>query len=451
MNVFQAAATGDISYIQAHTNEINAKNEKGWTPLMFAARYGQIPVIEALINLGADSSVRNNEGKTAAQLSAFWGHNEAASLLELKAPISTEIKPASIEIQQRETTNYFAGNPLNRMSAKRTDPEFLCNALISPSSRFILFSSRSILLNSSSQLALLNYSDIQQLLGNPLDDPQDPVKAASCEEEFLLVFLGVRESDGLFFWAVDSRSFTSSQINDSFEAFRKEVIESRGFDFESPQPATFFLPQEEAGIVSEAAAMLDWNHRNPHCPACGRKTHPGEAGWKRICEGKSENPPCRSAKGVQNYTYPRTDPVVIVCIVSADGERCLLGRKRSFPGNTYSCLAGFIEPGESAEEAVRREAKEEAGVTIGTVIYHSSQPWPFPNSLMLGFVAQAITENISLDDNELEDAKWFPRKDVAEALSNSSSSLSVPPKFAIAHNLMKAWVENHVTAFPSKI
>lgn len=118
------------------------------------------------------------------------------------------------------------------------------------------------------------------------------------------------------------------------------------------------------------------------------------------------------------------DPVVITCVISHDGERVLLGRQAAWPKGTYSCLAGFVEPGESLEEAARREVKEESGVRVGHVMYHSSQPWPFPNSLMIGCHAEAISEdiNIALEDQELEDARWFTRQEILDALKGSRSA-----------------------------
>lgn len=142
--------------------------------------------------------------------------------------------------------------------------------------------------------------------------------------------------------------------------------------------------------------------------------------------------------------------MVIVCVISPDGERVLLGRQAIWPKGTYSCLAGFVEPGESLEEAARREVKEESGIPLGHVLYHSSQPWPFPNSLMIGCHAEALSEDVDItkEDKELEDAKWFTRSQVLEALKSTRNTwgkpsdddtLRVPPATAIAHHIMKAW------------
>jgi NAD+ diphosphatase len=146
--------------------------------------------------------------------------------------------------------------------------------------------------------------------------------------------------------------------------------------------------------------------------------------------------------------------VVIAAVLSRDRHRCLLGRNKQFPPGFYSCLAGFIEPGETMEEAVRREVSEESSIRVGGVIYHSSQPWPFPSQLMLGCWAEALNEDIKIDPEELEDAKWFTKEEVAKALANSvdlaGPGLKVPPKYAIAHHLLKSWVDNSLPTVFSK-
>ena len=216
------------------------------------------------------------------------------------------------------------------------------------------------------------------------------------------------------------------------------------------------MPNEEASIAAEARSLIDWNTRNrvswtckasppslqpklnpppplhrQFCPACARPIRSVWAGWKRSCipgepasDGAEAEPACISRKGVHNFAYPRTDPVVIMAVLSPDRERILLGRQRTWPARFYSCLAGFIESGESLEEAVRREVYEEAGIVIGEVGYHSSQPWPFPSSLMFGCwgVAESATVDgdVRVDlDNELEDARFFTREQVLEVINST--------------------------------
>lgn len=185
---------------------------------------------------------------------------------------------------------------------------------------------------------------------------------------------------------------------------------------------------EHLAPLAEAKAMLHWHARHRFCANCGTATEVIEAGWRRDC------PACRAQH------FPRTDPVVIMLTV--DGERCLLGRQSRFPPGMWSCLAGFCEPGESIEEAVRRETEEEAGIRCGTVRYFASQPWPFPMSLMIGCHAQALSTEITVDRAELEDARWFDREEAALLLTRRHpDGLTSPPPMAIAHHIIRAFCE----------
>lgn len=181
--------------------------------------------------------------------------------------------------------------------------------------------------------------------------------------------------------------------------------------------------------IAEAKALLHWHDRHRCCSNCGAASVVSQGGWRRDC------PQCKAQH------FPRTDPVVIMLAIA--GERCLLGRQARFPPGMYSCLAGFIEPGESMEEAVRRETREEAGIACGRVRYFASQPWPFPSSLMIGCHTQALSHDVVVDRDELEDARWFARNEVAAMLMRGHpEGLTTPPPVAIAHHIIRAWVEN---------
>jgi NAD+ diphosphatase len=183
--------------------------------------------------------------------------------------------------------------------------------------------------------------------------------------------------------------------------------------------------------LAEGKALLVWHARHRFCPNCGSPTNVVEAGWRRDC------PSCHAQH------FPRTDPVVIMLPV--DGERCLLGRSHRFQAGMWSCLAGFVEPGEAIEDAVRRETREEAGIICGRVAYFASQPWPFPTSLMIGCHAQALSKEIVIDRHELEDARWFDREEVAAMLlQRHPGGLTTPPHVAIAYHIIRAWVEEEV-------
>ncbi len=181
--------------------------------------------------------------------------------------------------------------------------------------------------------------------------------------------------------------------------------------------------------LAEAKALIGWHARHRFCPNCGAPTEPACGGWRRDC------PSCRAEH------FPRTDPVVIMLAIA--GERCVLGRSRRFAPTMWSCLAGFVEPGETIEEAVRREVAEEVGIACGRVKYFDSQPWPFPSSLMIGCVAAAQSEAIVVDREELEDARWFDREELALMLTRKHpQSLTTPPPVAIAHHIIRGFVED---------
>jgi NAD+ diphosphatase len=184
-------------------------------------------------------------------------------------------------------------------------------------------------------------------------------------------------------------------------------------------------------LIAEAKAVLHWHLRHRFCSNCGAPTQVTQAGWKRDCAS------CKAEH------FPRTDPVAIMLAVN--GEQCLLGRSPRFLPTMWSCLAGFIEPGEAIEDAVRRETREEAGITCGRVVYFHSQPWPFPSSLMIGCHAEALTSDIVVDRAELEDARWFSKAEVESMLlRRHPQGLTTPPPVAIAHHLIRAWVEDEI-------
>lgn len=191
------------------------------------------------------------------------------------------------------------------------------------------------------------------------------------------------------------------------------------------------LDDQDASVLSYARGMCLWHRRHLFCGACGHPTTPGQGGHVRQCG----NEQC----GIQHF--PRTDPAIIVLV--HDGDQCLLGRKPEWPEGRYSTIAGFVEPGEAVEQAVVREVREETGVQIGEVSYHSSQPWPFPGSVMLGFHARAAGPGeIELVDGELEHARWFHRRDIALAL-NRTGPLKLPSRISIARRLIEDWYHDN--------
>ncbi|KAA3628654.1 MAG: NAD(+) diphosphatase [Proteobacteria bacterium] len=192
--------------------------------------------------------------------------------------------------------------------------------------------------------------------------------------------------------------------------------------------ATALLDPESASLLGYAMAMDHWHRNHRYCGVCGNPTEPSESGHMRTCTNRD----C-----AQKH-FPRTDPAVIVLVV--DGEQsCLLGRKREWPDRRYSTIAGFVEPGETPEQAVIREVFEETGTTVRQPRYYQSQPWPFPGSLMLGFYATARRGEVHLFDNELQDARWFTREEIIDWVS--TGRLRLPTRISIAYRLIESWFE----------
>jgi NAD+ diphosphatase len=198
--------------------------------------------------------------------------------------------------------------------------------------------------------------------------------------------------------------------------------------FEELRGLALALPGPEAGIAAPAKSLFEWRRRHRFCSVCGHESETADGGWKRIC------PACKAEH------FPRTDPVTIMLPVF--GERCLLGRAPSWPKGRMSALAGFLEPGESIEEACARELKEEAGLKTKRVIYHSSQPWPWPSNLMIGLIAEVENDEAQADQSELEEVRWFTRDQAkAMAAGGDADGIHAAPPLAIAHHLLKAWSE----------
>ena len=188
------------------------------------------------------------------------------------------------------------------------------------------------------------------------------------------------------------------------------------------------LDAAEAPIFAAALSLANWHRRHGYCSVCGQATEPNRGGWSRFCE----------ACGAEHY--PRVDPVVIM--MAEHEGRLLLGRQPHYAAGRFSALAGFVEPGESIEAAVARELREEAGIVVEDVRYLCSQPWPFPSSLMIGAHARSLGDSLTIDMNELEDARWFSRKEVVAALANDPAApFQPPPRAAIARTLLEQWVD----------
>ena len=302
----------------------------------------------------------------------------------------------------------FTLEPLDRVSEKRDDEAFIAALRDEASTRFLLF--------------VNNVPLFKRATGHdPLFDARE---AARLGAPLQAVFLG-RDADACALFALSfDEAVRSTLEGDSADSATSaaaiEAIELR------PIAMQGLVPPPLVSALGEARSMLDWHRRHRFCANCGHPTDSAGAGWRRIC------PNCKAQH------FPRVDPVVIMLVT--DGERCLLGRQPQFLPGMYSALAGFIEPGETFEHAVCREVLEEAGIRCTDVRYFASQPWPFPSSLMIGCFARATGTEIVIDENELEDARWFSRAEVAGMLDGThAQGLSAPKPFAIAHHLLKAF------------
>eukprot|EP00026_Physarum_polycephalum_P008894 Phypoly_transcript_08997.p1 GENE.Phypoly_transcript_08997~~Phypoly_transcript_08997.p1 ORF type:complete len:273 (+),score=35.11 Phypoly_transcript_08997:608-1426(+) len=254
------------------------------------------------------------------------------------------------------------------------------------------------------------------------------------ESKQSIVYLGIGKPE-----LADSESaYFAIDVSDLPEDALKKIIGDHAQFSDLRQTASNpTLPSTHAGVLSQARAILEWHRKTQFCGKCGNKTTPLVAGTKRICSSCNES------------HYPRTDPVIIVLVTR--GEQLLLSKSPRYPGKVYTCVAGFMEPGENLEDAARREVKEETGIVLGKVTYHSSQPWPFlGGQLMIGMIGEALSEEITIDPKEIEDAKWFHKKDVTSMLERSfngtvqdifqSKEYITPPPLAIAHQLIKHWL-----------
>ena len=231
------------------------------------------------------------------------------------------------------------------------------------------------------------------------------------------VFLGLIDEAPRFGVGLDPESVAPLQARRDLKLIDLRTIAVQGV-----------VAAEHLPPLAEAKAILGWHVRHRFCPICGAATLRALGGWRRDC------PSCKAEH------FPRTDPVVIMLAIA--GERCVLGRSPRFPQTMWSCLAGFVEPGESIEEAVRREVREEVGLDCARVKYFASQPWPFPSSLMIGCHAQALTEAIVIDRSEIEEARWFDRSELELMLARKHPQrLTTPPPIAIGHHIIRAFVE----------
>jgi len=302
-------------------------------------------------------------------------------------------------------THIFAGNPLDRGDVERRDEQLLRDMVWQDNAKFLPFHKLNplILKKQQAELAWINNEFLKEFPGGTSNR----------------TFLGF-DTERTPYFAVDvSRIENPSDIL----KFAEQV------DFEDGRSAAASITNEQSGILAQARSNLNWHIQNRFCSVCGTESESQRGGLMRECHS------CKTQH------FPRTDPVAIMLVYK--GEQCVMGQTLARSNSTfYSCLAGFMDQGESIEEGVRREVREESGLEVGKVTYHSSQPWPFPSSLMMGCFAQAETSEINLDPDELEEARWFTRPQIHQMVNSwqDQSKLRMPAPLAIAHQLAAAWL-----------
>jgi len=291
-------------------------------------------------------------------------------------------------------TNVFAGAYVERVSERRKDAVWQTNALSSAHSLFVpIWGTQSLIQHEPTPTAvLLNRASLPAF------------------SDHNAIFLG--EFSGTATFAVGFANDIPAPIGGCGE-------------FTDLRFSGSLLPRHDAGLLAYARAMVWWQDRHKYCGACGAPTKPTSAGHVMTCTNRH----CHTD------FFPRVDPAIIVLIT--DGERALLGRQAAWPAGRYSTIAGFMEPGESFEDAVIREVREETNVKVSHLQYHSSQPWPFPSSLMVGFMAKADSTDVKFPDGELEDARWFTPDDIA------AGRPLLPPVTSISFSLIAHWYEQH--------
>jgi len=298
------------------------------------------------------------------------------------------------------SNNVFAGAEFDRAAALRRDAAWIAERLEDPTTRF---------------------APVWQLKNLFVLDDGPRARWLSAEQAQPLV----RAGTAVFLGMMDGAAHFAVEVGHEDPADVARLAEG---EFDELRRHGVLLEPTEAGMLALARGMLHWHARHRFCGVCGEPTEPGDAGHVRVC----------TAEACGAVHFPRTDPAVIMLVTR--GERALLGRQAAWDPGRYSSLAGFVEPGESLEDAVAREVREETGIRVTEVAYHSSQPWPFPSSLMVGFTARADNDDeIDLDGDELEDARWFTRAELRAGVADGS--LLLPSPLSISYRLVSEWLE----------
>jgi NAD+ diphosphatase len=306
----------------------------------------------------------------------------------------------------RSRVNFYAGGRLDRAGLRRRDHDWIDRLLANPQTRLVpVWRQQSFILQAEMPAAAIL----------SLEMASDLIQSA---DEIALLGLEGDPDSGIAYFAVEISHLEAPEAHPLLKTA------GRFADIRSVGP---LLGQEEGQLLAYARGLMHWHNRHRFCGVCGSKTVSEDAGHQRRCTSSA----CNAVH------FPRTDPAVIMAV--SDGERLLLGRQASWPPGMRSVLAGFVEPGESLEEAVAREVKEEVGIEVEDVRYHSSQPWPFPSSIMLGFNARALSTDIHLSPDEIAEAAWYTREQLRA--SSEDETFRLPRRDSIARRLVEDWIK----------
>src|SRR6266849_7583942 len=319
--------------------------------------------------------------------------------------------------------NYYAAPGFERAGLRRREPEWIRDRVLAPASVFgPVWRSQNLVIEvegGEPRAAVLTVDAVGPLLGSLSD--------GDVEERLIrgdFVFLGLIDERAHFALDVSAHEAPLDMLRSP--ALAAAGIQEANVRFADLRSLGARLERREGALLALARAMMFWHSRHRFCGLCGSPTRSEEAGHMRRC----------TDPGCDTMHFPRTDPAVIMLVT--DGDRALLGRNKNFVQGMYSTLAGFVEPGESLEDAVAREVREETAIEVGAVHYHSSQPWPFPANIMLGFHAEATSTAITVDYGELADARWFERNWLLSHVDDDSFRL--PRRDSIARRLLEDWL-----------
>lgn len=326
---------------------------------------------------------------------------------------------------ERRAANPFAGGGLDRATHLRGDARWISDRLSDPASRVVpVWRERSLVARAAGEVPV----ETDAMAYSPVLLPPAAVASDLAPPEEW-IFLGLEGgADGgraVFAADVPGEEEVSGEAGDARQESPSDGPLDGAGEFLDLRAVGAMLGQGDGALLAYARAIVTWSRRHRFCGTCGYPTRPEQGGHVRRCADET----C----GAEHF--PRTDPAIIVLVT--DGDRCLLGRKDIWPEGVYSTLAGFVEPGESLSEAVVREVREESGIEVGSVRYRSSQPWPFPASLMLGFRAERVGGELSVARQELADARWFDRADFAR---RRELGLRLPGRVSISRRLIEDWL-----------